>query len=242
MLQQTTRFRVLRHVAECGSTQDLAAAEAGDQPAVFWAEHQTAGRGRHGRTWHDEPGADLAVTFALPGLRLDKPLWLAAAAPLAVLEALEPHAGTALRLKWPNDLMLRGRKLAGILIDSLAAKPGTWLVGVGVNANRTRFPPELGEAATSLALHTGHEVALPDLLRDVAQSLDRALAEMEAGRIDRLQELFTQRTGLLGRDVVVRTADRRAEGRLARLDFDGLELEGGATFPLGLVLELGAVS
>ncbi len=122
LLRTRTRFRHLQHVASCPSTQELATAAPRDahgrfQDAVFWADHQTRGRGRQQREWHDEPAADLAVTFRVHAA-LPTPLALAAAVPVAVALACEPLAGTALRFKWPNDVFLHGRKLSGVLIDA----------------------------------------------------------------------------------------------------------------------------
>src|SRR5688572_21158872 len=91
LLAERTRFRKLIQLASCGSTQDVAAAAPRDGDAVFWADHQTAGRGRQQRSWFDEPGRDLAMTFRA-SVELPKPLALAAALPVAVLEAVEPLA------------------------------------------------------------------------------------------------------------------------------------------------------
>src|SRR5688572_25290338 len=95
LLAESTRFRILRHVASCSSTQDLAQQEPAAGDAVFWADHQEHGRGRQQREWHDEPGADLAVTFRAT-ISLPQPLALPAALPVAVLQAVEPFAGREL--------------------------------------------------------------------------------------------------------------------------------------------------
>lgn len=234
-LRQQTRFRRLLHLAECHSTQDLASADLEDDQAVFWTDHQTAGRGREGRAWHDEPGLDLAVTFRLCGVRLPNPIALPAAVPLCLLLAIEPFAGRPLRLKWPNDVFLDGRKVAGVLIDSGSGGTDRFLVGTGVNVNCTRFPPELEHQATSLALATGHLVDRRLLLLDIAVRLDAAVADLAAGRTGELEELFRERLGLMGREVVVRARGSQHLGELQALDFDRLVLAGGREFPLGLV-------
>lgn len=239
LLQGTTRFQRLVHVPTCASTQDLAAAPPTEGDAVFWADHQTHGRGRQQRSWQDEPGADLAVTFRAT-VALPKPLALAAALPVAVAEAVEPLLGRALRVKWPNDVFLDGRKLSGVLVDSGQAGRDTWLIGVGINCNRTRFPPELEATATSLAIASGAFVDRGSLLVALAQRLDTALREIANGRLGRLEATFRDRLGLVGRRVMV-DAGREQVGVLAAIDFTSLTLAEGEAFPLAHVRALRSV-
>jgi BirA family biotin operon repressor/biotin-[acetyl-CoA-carboxylase] ligase len=236
LLQGTTRFHRCVHVAACASTQDLAATPPLDGDAVFWADHQTHGRGRQQRSWHDEPGVDLAVTFRAT-VALPQPIALAAALPVAVAEAVEPLLGRALRVKWPNDVYLDGRKLSGVLVDSGMAGRDTWLIGVGVNCNRTRFPPELEATATSIAIACGAFVDRGMLLVALAQRLDGALREIAAGRMARLEAAFRDRLGLVGRRVVL-DAGGEHTGELAAIDFAGARLATGAVFPLAHVRAL----
>ncbi len=233
LLQGTTRFRRCVHVATCTSTQDLAATPPLDGDAVYWADHQTHGRGRQQRSWQDEPGADLAVTFRAT-VALPQPIALAAALPVAVAEAVEPLVGRALRLKWPNDVYLDGRKLSGVLVDSGQAGRDTWLIGVGINCNRTRFPPDLEATATSIALACGAFVDRGMLLVALAQRLDAALREIAAGRHDRLEMAFRNRLGWIGRRVVADVGGEHT-GVLAGIDFAALTFADGAVFPLAHV-------
>lgn len=238
LLQSRTRFTRLVHVPSCPSTQDLAMADAiaatGPAPdAIFWADHQTRGRGRQQREWHDEPGTDLLVTLRVH-VRLPAPSALPAALPAAIVEALEPVVGRPLRIKWPNDIYLDGRKLCGMLIDSGMTGSDTYLIGVGINCNRVRFPPDLENTATSLALVTGHEVDRHVLLVALAERVDQALRDIAERRHDRLLEVFRSRLGLLGKRVEVR-ANTVRQGVLTAIDFAALELNGGEAVPLGFV-------
>ncbi len=97
MLRQRTRFRRFVHEVSCTSTQDLAAAAPRDGDAAFWADHQTAGRGRQQREWHDEPGVDVTLTLRAT-LALPQPVALPAALPVAVLQACEPFVGLRLTI------------------------------------------------------------------------------------------------------------------------------------------------
>lgn len=233
MLADCTRFQRLWHLAECTSTQDLAATLP--QSAIVWADHQTRGRGRQRRSWFDEPALDLLATFQVTDLRLPNPLALPAVTPLAVAHALEPHLGRELRIKWPNDVFLDGRKLAGVLIDAPGERPDCYLIGIGVNVNRTRFPQELGENATSLALATGHTIDRHQLLADLAIALDRCLTAISAGAATELAAGFARRLALLGCRVTVQARGLQHRGELVDVDFERLRLDGDRQFSLGEV-------
>lgn len=244
LLRERTRFSELHHVASCPSTQDLAAARPRDAAgrfveAVFWADHQTRGRGRQQRAWHDEPGADLAVTFRVQ-VALQRPLALPGAAPVAVALACEPLAGRPLRIKWPNDVFLDGRKLCGVLIDAGGMGPDTYLIGVGINCNRTHFPQDLDPIATSLAIATGREVDRGALLLNLAIQFDRMLRALTDGRCAEFEAVFRDRLGLLGKRVQAQATEAH-EGVLTALDFVQLELDGRRSLPLGTVRSLRAV-
>jgi len=243
LLRTRTRFAALRHEASCTSTQDLAATAPRDSAgrlveAVFWADHQTRGRGRQQRHWHDEPGQDLAATFRVQQA-LPEPAMVPAAVPVAVALACEPLAGRPLRIKWPNDLYLDGQKLSGVLIDAGVLGPDTYLIGIGVNCNRVRFPPELEHTATSLALASGRAVDRGELLLAIATELDRALAALAHGTTASLQQVFRDRLGLLGRHVTVRSP-APMHGVLTDLDFTRLVLDGRFSLPLASVRSLQA--
>jgi BirA family biotin operon repressor/biotin-[acetyl-CoA-carboxylase] ligase len=153
--------------------KDAAALAARGEPhgTAVVAEYQTAGIGRHGRTWHSEAGGGLYVSIILR---------LPAAAPaltmalgLAVQQAVDDLAGVASDLRWPNDVMLNNRKVAGILVQS--AEGGALIAGIGVNVNQSNFPEELKDIATSLRIETGVEHSKDALLdRIIAESLRHA--------------------------------------------------------------------
>lgn len=232
LLLASTRFRGLVHTPSCDSTQLLAAAGPENDDRVFWADHQTSGRGRRDRVWHDEPATDLLLTLRVT-VRLPNPAALPAALPVAVLEACELAAPECrLRIKWPNDLLVDGRKLCGVLIDRDSARPDTYRIGIGLNVNRTRFPAELEAIATSLALASGRLCDRSELLLAVARGVDRLLRELCTGSIATPLALFRERLGLIGRMV---TVDGAPAARLDDIDFEHLTLAGGRRVPLAAV-------
>jgi BirA family biotin operon repressor/biotin-[acetyl-CoA-carboxylase] ligase len=152
---------------------------------VVTARHQRAGRGRRGHDWWDAPGQSLLVSVLL------RPVGPPAAAPqlslvggLAVADALAEAAAVPGRIRWPNDLLVDGRKVSGILAEASSDGAGRLqhvILGIGVNLNQTAFPETLTERATSLRLVTGHPHDVDRVLTAVLAQLDRRYAEWQAG-------------------------------------------------------------
>ena len=182
-----------------GSTNTLAveAAQAGAQTGVWVADEQTAGRGRGGHTWHSAPGDGLYVSVLLrPKLSGAEVLKISLAAGLAAVNSIRRATGAVISLRWPNDLMEKGReregrKLGGILTESaLESGEGRLsyaVVGIGMNLNQRAMPPHLEGIATSLRMSglgqsqtedTRREVLLPLLVRELAGEV--RLLEREA--------------------------------------------------------------
>ena len=194
-----------RHLGTVASTMAEAAAWAdGGAPhgAVVVAEHQTAGRGRHGRAWTAAPGEGLLFTVVLrPTLEPSRLGLVALAAGLGVADAvaaLDVGAG----LKWPNDVRAGGRKLAGVLAEARHGRGGpVVLLGVGLNVRQTAFPD--GLAATSVRLEAGQDLEPRALLAPVLAAVERRLAQ--AGRSPaRLVAAVEARLEGVGEPVVVR--------------------------------------
>ena len=140
-----------------------------DEPegAVVVAEEQTAGRGRAGRSWHSERGAGLYVTLLLrPKLSPVQAPLLTMLAGLSAHSTVQAQTGLAAELKWPNDLLLNGKKLGGILTE-MHAEPNAIrfvIIGIGINVNQEKFPGELAAKATSMRKETGRLYSRLDFL------------------------------------------------------------------------------
>jgi BirA family biotin operon repressor/biotin-[acetyl-CoA-carboxylase] ligase len=180
----------LHHSFKVDSTnaQALAAAAAGaPEGSVFLAEEQTAGRGRAGHSWHSEKNSGIYCSIVLrPALAPSQVLALSLAAGIAVQEALETATGIRPDLRWPNDVLIGEKKVAGVLAE-MNAEPTRVrhvVVGFGINVNQTEFPGELKGLATSLRLQRGADAApitRVELVARLLQSLDReyrALADI----------------------------------------------------------------
>jgi BirA family biotin operon repressor/biotin-[acetyl-CoA-carboxylase] ligase len=178
-----TLGRPLSWQSETQSTNDdaLAAAKNGaPHGAVFGAETQLRGRGRRGSEWVSTPGAGLWFSLLLrPHLRAELAPGLALCAGLAVREAVSARVSATVTVKWPNDVLAGGRKLAGILVESQisGANLGSVIIGIGINVTQTAFPEPLSHIATSLSLLSAsaldREALLADVLIDLETSLER---------------------------------------------------------------------
>ena len=176
------------------STMDVASALAVGGAArgvVVGADHQTAGRGRRGRVWESPPGAGLYFSFvARPPLHANASLpLLTLAAGVAVRDGLLAALGVAPQLKWPNDVVIDRRKLAGILAEGLAIGSASQavVIGVGLNLQASSYPPEVAARATSLEGELGRPVDRGAVLAEVLAGLWDRLATLERSPGDILQ-------------------------------------------------------
>jgi BirA family transcriptional regulator, biotin operon repressor / biotin---[acetyl-CoA-carboxylase] ligase len=149
--------------------RELAAAGA-PHGTLVTADEQTAGRGRQGRTWTAEPGDALLMSLLVRGVEPGAAL-LPLAAAVAVCEAVEPLEAA---IKWPNDVWIERRKVAGILLEG-RPQEGWAVVGIGLNVRTREFPDELRESATSLAL-AGQTASIKEVLGVLLTSLDHWIA------------------------------------------------------------------
>ena len=183
-------------------------AAVGVEPgSVVLAGGQTAGQGRHGRSWHSEAGSGIYCSIVLKPTPV-----LTLALGLATADAIARSTGMMCDLRWPNDLMLAGKKVAGILVQ---LADGNAIAGIGINVNHSLFPPELASQATSLRLHTGAPVSLTDILLTLLPAVDRFVGMDK----DTILRLFTRASSYAaGRRVTVEQPDGIIEGTTAGLD------------------------
>ena len=211
-LLTTARFgRVARGFETVGSTNAEAAAWAADgapEGALVAAEYQSAGRGRLGRTWAAAAGVNLTQSLVLrPAFGAPQLGLLPIAAGLAVADAVERVTGVPAQVKWPNDLLLGGKKAGGLLAEAVhGARDHAPVVvlGIGLNVNQRAFPPELADKATSVALEAGRPVERAALLAALLAALERRYDALAAGDGDALLAAFERRMHGLGQPVAVR--------------------------------------
>lgn len=216
-----------RHFPVCPSTQTLARdwARDPDDPAphgaLVTADFQSAGRGRRGRFWEACSGEAALMSFVLrPAFPSADFGFLGFAAALAVADALSEF-GLAARLKWPNDVLLNGKKAAGVLVE---IGSGAAIVGIGVNVNQTEFAGEFLTRPTSLKRELGHSVPVSDIVAAVADALEKRQQDDWTAILDGWR-------ARLAVGATVRRGD--ASGALVGLNDDGsarVRLAGAGTF------------
>ena len=185
------------HVESCETTQALLDPSMAEG-TVAVADVQTAGRGRLGRTWEAPPrSAVLASVLLRPPAGRPLPQ-LALVAGVAVADALEELTGLAVQIKWPNDVMLRRTKVAGILAE---ARDGAVVLGIGINVNQTR--EQLPERGGSLRTATGEEWDRDAVLDAVLDALGIRYAQWREGGLDAVYDGLGARDFLRGRTVTV---------------------------------------
>ena len=203
-------------VESCESTQALVDTTLGEG-AIVVADHQTAGRGRLGRSWEAPAGTAILCSVLLkpPPERHAPELSLVAG--VAVADTLERATGLSVQIKWPNDVMLRRRKVAGCLAEG---RDGAVVLGIGVNVNQTseQLPPNGGSLRTLTGRGWDRDALLASLLDD----LGRWYEEWRAGGLDAIYEALAPRDFLRGRRVSV----NGTSGVASKIDRDGrLEIE-----------------
>jgi BirA family biotin operon repressor/biotin-[acetyl-CoA-carboxylase] ligase len=222
-------FRVLR-LDRCRSTSDyvkenLARLEK-DLPLMVSADAQTAGRGRDGRRWSSAPGLGLCVTFAFRLADARRLSLLAIVSGVAVADALAAWTGREFALKWPNDVLAGGKKVAGILCEStVKGDETTCLAGIGVNVNQQEgdFPEDLRGRAGSLRLLTGREWPLAEGRERLAAGMASWLRRLADGRRDEILD----RARVLMRDGIGRELSFHHRGKVWRGVCRGLAADGG---------------
>ncbi len=209
--------------SETASTNDVVAflgAAGGREGLVVFAESQTKGRGRRGRSWLSPRGKGLWFSVLLRPIFSPRAMSrITIAASVAIARAIRQTAALDARIKWPNDVTIGDRKVAGILTE-LQNNVAILGVGINVNCQREDFPPELAATATSIALETGHRqdrvalaaaalAALDDCYRCAQTDFDAVIAE------------WARWCSTIGRQISLKMGERRIEGLALALDSDG---------------------
>ncbi len=215
LLQEILRPRPVRYFASTGSTNNDAVQWLNDMPflasgAVVVADEQTRGRGRYDRQWMTPPGSAIAMSVILKTRRPTQNLTTIGS--LAVAEALEPLLPQQVTLKWPNDVLVNGKKICGILAEAVwqNEKLIAVILGIGLNISVEFSGTELADTATSLTHHTGQPIDRPTLIQQVLIGIDRwidqpneSLHRAWKNRLSTLNKQVTMEGGFTGEAVDV---------------------------------------
>jgi BirA family transcriptional regulator, biotin operon repressor / biotin---[acetyl-CoA-carboxylase] ligase len=220
----------LHHFYKIGSTNTAAmaaAAQGAAEGSVFLAEEQTAGRGRGAHTWQSARSAGIYCSVVLrPPLPPSEALVLSLAAGLAVRAAIEQvNERVSVDLKWPNDVLIRGRKVCGILteMNAEATRVRYVVIGIGMNINQASFPKEIESEATSLRLATGSEWSRVEVAAALLKSLDREYRRFIEEQKEEQKQKNDARQSILRRFAGQSSWVR---GKQVRIEENGSRIEG----------------
>ncbi len=211
------------------STNDVIEKLARDgvkEGTVVFAESQTKGRGRLGRKWISPERKGLWFSVLLrPDLRPQETTQLTVASATALRRAIESETGLHPEIKWPNDIVIGGKKVAGILTELSAEldKVRHVILGIGVDVNLGvgEFPPELRKLATSLKIESGRAISRAALATTILRELDSDYARICGGGFAEVADEWQEHCKTIGRQVTIQIGERRIRGRAESLDDDG---------------------
>ena len=221
--------RDIRVFEETTSTNDVIEKLARDkvkEGVVVFAESQTKGRGRLGRKWISPARKGLWFSILLrPDLQPQEATQLTVASATALRRAIEAGTGLKVKIKWPNDILIHGKKAAGILTELSAeldrVKHMILGIGVDVNLNAAEFPQDLRKIATSLKIESGKTLARADLAVKILRELDADYARVCNGKFTAIADEWEEHSGTIGQPVTIHVGDRKIHGRAESLDDDG---------------------
>jgi BirA family biotin operon repressor/biotin-[acetyl-CoA-carboxylase] ligase len=220
------------------STNDLAWLEASknvSEGTVILAGEQLKGRGRFGRTWFSPVDKGIWASVVLrPKITVEESYYLMVIGAIAICELLKEEFGLNPLIRWPNDVFVDGRKIAGILVESKYSlnNPEAAVLGIGINIEISKgsIPADLKDIITSLSGETGKEVDLKDITRKFLIKLDEWYQKIIAKEFNQITESWRIMSGVLGKKVRVEINGVFIEGRVKNLDLKGgilLELPEG---------------
>ena len=211
------------------STNDVIEKLARDgvrEGAVVFAESQTKGRGRLGRKWMSPTRKGLWFSILLrPQLNPQEATQLTVASATALRRAIKTVTGLDAEIKWPNDLLVDGKKIVGILTEMSAEvdRVRHVILGIGVDVNQdvAEFPEELRKLATSLKIAAGEPICRAELAVEILRELDFDYARITSGKFSAVADEWEAGCITIGRNVTVLMGDRKMRGRAEALDDDG---------------------
>jgi len=209
-----------------GSTNDVARQVARNGAAhgtLVVAEEQTAGRGRMGRSWNSPPGVSLLFSLVLrPQMAPNRVFQLAICGALAVAEVVCQRTHLPVKVKWPNDVLIRGKKLAGVLTETQVDLAGFRFVvlGVGININQAPadFPEDLQGQATSIRAELGRSVSRRHLLQDLLFKFEEIYGQFQDQGLPLFLDRWRQLSWVLNRKVTVQVGGKEFSGLAVDID------------------------
>ena len=203
-----------------------------DEGTVVVADVQTSGRGRKDRTWSSPKGGLWFSVILYPNLKPQQCMLLTMAASIAVAQSIKDITNLNPEIKWPNDLLINGKKACGILteIDAKDDKINYTAVGIGVNVNN-QLDEELDEVATSLFKELGTKVSIKNLLESILKNFDNIYEKLISNQFDHVRDTWNSYSKIVGKKIQVQEDNTIKTGTVSDIDQSGhliLDTENGA--------------
>ncbi len=209
------------------STNDVAhrfAKDGARSGTIITAEFQTAGRGRNAKRWVSEKGENIIASVILrPTVTFEQLTYLPLLTSLSVAQAIENIVGRRAEIKWPNDVLIRRKKVAGILVET-AAQAGQIdyvIIGIGLNVNQAQFPDDLAQRATSLFLETGTVYDKATLFVSIMKYLDTNYARLKDGNTRVILDMWRAYCDMFGKRITFYQGNQKREGIALDIDERG---------------------
>lgn len=219
----------LYYYDEIGSTNDeafrLGLAGAPEGTALI-ANRQSAGKGRMQRVWHSPADSNIYTSIILrPQIDPARAPQISILAGVAAADVLESYCPDRIKLKWPNDILINGKKVCGILSQAktTASEVDFIVLGIGINVNIRygKFPKEISNLATSLAIETGGEISRPELIISLYEKLTKWYKQLLQDGFCKVKEKWLSLTPMIGEHVHVIFGEEAVNGKAIGLDEDG---------------------
>ena len=208
----STNAEIIRHLSNHPAEEGL----------VVLADCQTGGKGRSGRVWHSAPGTGIYLSMLIqPTLFPEQLPIVTLMAGLATAIAVNEFIPHPAQLKWPNDLLLNNKKIAGVLCEYHATKVPAVIIGIGINVNHTQFPADIKDIATSLKLESGLETNRTTLIKQLVTQLDFQYSELKNNKVQALIDNWTRHSDLFGKSISISKGEQSITGKAIRLDPQG---------------------
>ncbi|WP_240688920.1 biotin--[acetyl-CoA-carboxylase] ligase [Ammoniphilus sp. YIM 78166] len=222
--------KVVHFFPTIDSTQHRAhalAKEGAPEGTVVIADEQVGGKGRLGRVWHSPPSTGISMSLLLrPKLELHRCPQLTLLAAVALVEAIRQETGLPVTIKWPNDILLNGKKICGILTELNAESDciNYLIIGMGINVNTPSFPEEIGQIATSLMLEKGEPVKRVKLIQNILGKLEDLYAQYLEEGFAPIKARWESHAISIGKRVIIRQLSGTMVGMALGIDDDGVLL------------------
>ncbi|WP_404329094.1 biotin--[acetyl-CoA-carboxylase] ligase [Mesobacillus maritimus] len=222
--------RGIHYEEEVDSTQKIAhrlATEGAAEGTVIVAEEQLLGRGRLDRKWHSPKYSGIWMSIILrPNLPMQKAPQLTLVTAVAVVQAIEEVTGLLPQIKWPNDILISGKKVTGILTEMQADadRINAIIVGIGINVNQKRddFPEEIQQIATSLAAESGQNISRARLMQEVFARLEKLYQTYLKDGFFPIKLLWESYALSIGKEIIARTVTGDIYGKALGITEDGV--------------------